>query len=202
MIVSWLMFIVVGLITYAGCVKLAARLLRYSVSWTSSFTLAVIVLVVVIVDHVLVIREPVAIRIGQALALVVGLLTLGSWFFSKRGTNHSGTVLGWDGGIRLMALAFAMVVVVALLCTRVIAVTLALLFFLIVGILFTGWPRRARKFTIRASESGRWGFWIFRGIIQRRTNKPAYLVELRLIGIGCLWCALVCAWILFGAGRP
>src|SRR4029077_17643334 len=61
MIVSWLMFIVVGLITYAGCVKLAARLLRYSVSWTSSFTLAVIVLVVVIVDHVLVIREPVAI---------------------------------------------------------------------------------------------------------------------------------------------
>jgi hypothetical protein len=38
---------------------------------------------------------------------------LGSWFFSGRGTNRSGTVLGWSGGIRLMALAFAMMFVVA-----------------------------------------------------------------------------------------
>ena len=45
MIVPWLSFIAVGLITYAGFVKLAARLLRYKVSWMSSFLFAVIVLV-------------------------------------------------------------------------------------------------------------------------------------------------------------
>ena len=38
---------------------------------------------------------------------------LGSWFFSERGVNRSGTVLGWHGGIRLIALAFAMMVIVA-----------------------------------------------------------------------------------------
>jgi hypothetical protein len=45
--------------------------------------------------------------------VLLGLLALGSWFFSERGTNRSGTVLGWRGGIRLMALAFALMVVVA-----------------------------------------------------------------------------------------
>jgi hypothetical protein len=55
----------------------------------------------------------VAIRIGHGVALLLGLVILGSWFFSGRGTNRSGTVLGWSGGIRLMALAFAMMFVVA-----------------------------------------------------------------------------------------
>jgi hypothetical protein len=96
-----------------GVVKLAARLLRYSVSWKSSFLFAVIVLVIVISDHVLAFRQPVTIRIGHAVVLLVGLLILGSWFFSERGTNRNGTVLGWGGGIRLIALAFAMMVVVA-----------------------------------------------------------------------------------------
>ena len=35
MIVTWLIFIALGLITYAAFLKLAARLLRYSVSWRS-----------------------------------------------------------------------------------------------------------------------------------------------------------------------
>jgi len=113
-IVPWLIFIAVGLITYAGFLKLAARLLRYSVSWKSSFLLAGIMLVAVIFDHVLAFREPVAIRIGHGVVLVLGLVILGSWFFSGRGTNRRGTVLGWSGGIRLMALAFAMMIVVAL----------------------------------------------------------------------------------------
>jgi hypothetical protein len=113
MIIPWLIFIAVGLITYAGFVKLAARLLRYRVSWKSSFMFAVIVFVIVICDHVLAFRQPVTIRIGHAVALLVGLLILGSWFFSERGTNRSGIVRGWGGGIRLIALAFAMMVVVA-----------------------------------------------------------------------------------------
>ena len=63
MIVPWLIFIAVGLITYAGFVKIAARILRYKVSWKSSFLFAVIVLVLVIFDHVLAFDQPVAIRI-------------------------------------------------------------------------------------------------------------------------------------------
>ena len=113
MIVPWLIFITVGLITYAGFLKLAARLLRYSVSWKSSFLFAGIMLVLVIFDHVLVFSQPVAIRIGHGVVLLLVLIILGGWFFSGRGTNRRGAVLGWSGGIRLMALAFAMMIVVA-----------------------------------------------------------------------------------------
>src|SRR5690349_10604864 len=108
MIVLWLTFIAVGLITCAGFVKLAARLFRCSVSWRSSFLFAVIALAIVIFDHVLAFHQPVAIRIGHAVTLVVALLILGSWFFRERGVNRNGTFLGWGGGIRLIALALAM----------------------------------------------------------------------------------------------
>jgi hypothetical protein len=111
MILSWLIFIAVGLITYTGFVKFAARLLRYGVSWRSSFLFAVIMLVVVILDHVLALGQPVAIRIAHVVVLLLGLLAFGSWFFSERGTNRSGALLGWRGGIRLMALAFALMFV-------------------------------------------------------------------------------------------
>jgi len=113
MIVPWLIFTAVGLITYAGFLKLAARLLRYSVSWRSSFLFAGIMLVAVIFHHVFFFSEPVATRIVYGVVLLVSLAILGGWFFSGRGTNRRGTVLGWPGGIRLMALAFAMMIVVA-----------------------------------------------------------------------------------------
>ena len=113
MIVPWLIFIAVGLITYAGFLKLAARLLRYKVSWMSSFLFAIIVLVLVILDHVLAFDQPVAIRIVHVVVLLLVLVILGSWFFSARGMNRSGTLLGWGGGIRLIALVFAMMVIVA-----------------------------------------------------------------------------------------
>jgi hypothetical protein len=114
MIVPLLTLIAIGLISYAGFLKLAARLLRYSVSWKHSFIFAGIMLIAVIFHHVLVFSEPVAIRLGLGVVLLLGLVILGSWFFSGRGTNRRGTVLGWSGGIRLMALAFAMMVAVAL----------------------------------------------------------------------------------------
>ena len=66
MIVPWLTFIAVGLVSYAGFLKLAARLLRYSVSWKASFLFAVIMLVLVIFEHLLVFSGPVAIRIDTA----------------------------------------------------------------------------------------------------------------------------------------
>ncbi len=112
-IVPWLSFITVALTSYAVFVKLSARILRYRVSWRSSFLFAVIALVIVIFDHVLAFRQSAVIRIGHAAALLVGLLILGSWFFKKRGTNRRGTTLGWGGGIRLIALVFAMMAVAA-----------------------------------------------------------------------------------------
>ena len=125
MIVPWLIFIAVGLITYAGFLKLAARLLRYSVSWKSSFLFAGIMLVLVIFDHVLVFSQAVAIRIGHGVVLLLGLILLGGWFFSGRGTNRRGSVLGWSGGIRLMALAFAMMIGVALVIVLPVQVFLS-----------------------------------------------------------------------------
>jgi hypothetical protein len=113
MIVPWLTFIAVGLITYAGFLKLAARILRYGVLWKSSFLFASIMLIAVIVNHVLVFSQPIAIRIGNGVLLLLGLVILGSWFFSGRGTNRQGTILGWSGGLRLMALMFAMILVMA-----------------------------------------------------------------------------------------
>jgi hypothetical protein len=113
MIIPWLIFVAVGLITYAGFLKLAARLLRYSVSWKSSFLFAGIMLVVVIFDHVLAFRESMAMRIVYSVVLLLGLVILGSWFFSGRGTNRRGTVLRWVGGMRLIGLAFAMLIVAA-----------------------------------------------------------------------------------------
>lgn len=113
MIVPSLIFMAVGLITYAGFLKLAARLLRYGVSWKSSFLFAGIMMVAVIFHHVLLFSEPVAIRIGLGVVLLLGLAILGGWFFSGRGTNRSGAVLGWSGGLSLMALALAMTITVA-----------------------------------------------------------------------------------------
>ena len=113
MIIPWLIFMAVGLITYAGFLKLAARLLRYSASWKASFLFAGIMLVLVILEHLLVFSEPVAIRIGHGVVLLLVLIILGGWFFSGRGTNRRGAVLGWSGGIRLIALAFAMMITVA-----------------------------------------------------------------------------------------
>jgi pimeloyl-ACP methyl ester carboxylesterase len=113
MIVPWLSFIVVGLITYAGFVKLAGRVLCYRVSWISSFLFGVIAVAIVIFDHMLAFRQPMAIKVGHAVVLLVGLLMLGSWFFSNRGTKRNGKSLGWGGGIRLIGLAFAMMVVAA-----------------------------------------------------------------------------------------
>jgi pimeloyl-ACP methyl ester carboxylesterase len=114
MSVFWLSFIAVGLIICAGLLKLAARFLCYRVSWRSSFLFAAIALASITFDHLLVFHQPVAIRIGHAVTLLVALLIFGSWFFRERGINRNGKFLGWSDGMRLIALAFAMIFVVAI----------------------------------------------------------------------------------------
>jgi pimeloyl-ACP methyl ester carboxylesterase len=113
MIVAWLTFIAVGLIIFTGFVKLAARILLYRAPWRSSFLFATVAVAVVVFDHVLVFHQPAAIRIGHAVTLLVALFIFGSWFFKERVMNRNGAVLGWNRGIRLIALAFAMMFVLA-----------------------------------------------------------------------------------------
>src|SRR5439155_20189887 len=93
-IVPWLTFIAVGTTTCAGFVKLAGRLLRYTVPWKSGSLFAVIVLALFIFDHVLAFDQPVTIRIVRAMALLLVLVIFGSWFFRARGMNRSGNLLG------------------------------------------------------------------------------------------------------------
>jgi len=113
MIVPWLIFIAVALITYTGFLKLTARILSYSVSWKSGFHFAGIMLIIVILGHVLTFSEPLALRIEHNMVLLLGLVVSGGWFCSERGTNRRGAILGWAGGMRLVALAFAIGVFVA-----------------------------------------------------------------------------------------
>jgi len=75
--------------------------------------LPVIVLALFIFDHVLAFDQPVTIRIVRAMVLLLVLVILGSWFFRARGMNRSGNLLGSGGGIRLMALTFAVMAIVA-----------------------------------------------------------------------------------------
>jgi hypothetical protein len=113
MIVPWLSFIAMGLISYAGFMKLAARLLGYKVSWKSSFLFAALMLVLVIFDHVIAFARPAPVRTTHVVVLLLVLIILGGWFFGARGMDHSGSLIGWGGGMRLTGLAFAMLVIVA-----------------------------------------------------------------------------------------
>jgi len=69
-------------------------------------------MVALIADDVLVVSQPMAIRIGHGVTLLIGLVILGGWFFGDRGINRRSAVLGWSGGLGMMALAFAMMIVV------------------------------------------------------------------------------------------
>ena len=111
MLVPSLIFIVVVVITYSGLLKLAARILRYTVPWKSAFLFAGIMLVIVIFGHVLALSESLATRIGYNIVVLAGQIAFGSWFFSRRGTSRQGTILGWSGSLRLVALMFAMMLV-------------------------------------------------------------------------------------------
>lgn len=83
-----------------------------------------------------------------------------------------------------------------------LAFILACLVFLVIGGLLTVWPKRVRDFIRDACIHGRWGFWIGRTIILRRVESPAYLLELRVIGVVCILAAVICAWIVFGEKKP
>lgn len=86
-----------------------------------SFLFAIVALALVIFDHVLAVDQPVPIRIVHAMVLLLVLMICGSWFFSKRGMNRAGTLLGWAGGIRLIALTLGLMLVLASAIFRVVS---------------------------------------------------------------------------------
>lgn len=108
--------IVMFICLHAGIVKLAARFLRYTLSWKRSFMFALSMLIIAMASRAL------QFAIGHSLPLWLALifllavyLALGAWLFAERVTNASGQVLGCGGGLRLSACAFSVMAVFALL---------------------------------------------------------------------------------------
>jgi hypothetical protein len=108
--------LVIFICLYAGIVKLAARLLRYTLSWKLSFVFALAMLIIAIVSRALQFAIGYSLPLWLALILLLAVyVLLGAWLFGERATNASGQVLGWRGGARLSVCAFLVMVVFALL---------------------------------------------------------------------------------------
>jgi hypothetical protein len=113
MFINLLLLTVIILCYYAAIVKFAALLLRYTVSWKSSFLFALVML-----TRVIILRwtsaAPLFVVICEMVVLSAGFCALGAWFFHKRIANSAGQMLGWDGSIRLSALALSMLLVLGI----------------------------------------------------------------------------------------
>jgi hypothetical protein len=108
--------IVIFICLYAGIVKLAARLLRYTLSWKRSFVFALAMLIIAIASRSLQFAIGHSLPLWLALVfLLVVYLALSVWLFTEHATNASGQVLGWRGSLRLSACAFSVMAVFALL---------------------------------------------------------------------------------------
>ena len=115
-LVSILPPVLIFICLYAGMVKLAARLLRYKLSWKLSFVFAIAILIIAIASRALQFAIGHSLPLWLALVLFVAVyVVLGAWLFGERATNASGQVLGWRGGVRLSACAFLVMAVFALL---------------------------------------------------------------------------------------
>jgi hypothetical protein len=113
MLINLLLLTPIALFYYAGLVKFAALLLRYKVSWKSSLLFAVIMLIIVLVTH-RTFPAPLLVAIGEMVVFAAGLSAFGSWFFRKRITDATGHALGWDGSIRLSALALSIILLLGI----------------------------------------------------------------------------------------
>ena len=108
--------LLISICLYSGIVKVAARLLRYKVSWKLSFLFALAMLIIAIASRALQFAIGYSLPAWLALPLLfVKYAVLGAWLFGQRATNTSGQVLGWLGSVRLSACAFLVMAVFALL---------------------------------------------------------------------------------------
>jgi hypothetical protein len=113
MLAPFAIFILVIIGSYIAFLKIACRVLSYHVSWRSILLFALTMMVIVILAQLLDLQQPIGIIIGHRIFVVLGLIALGGWFFSKRGKDRSGALLGWVGGAKLVGLTFTMIFLLA-----------------------------------------------------------------------------------------
>src|SRR5712691_4750455 len=111
MLIPLLLLTAIALCFYGGVVKLAARILRFSVTWKSTFLFALLMLIVVVLTRGISPAEnhTLPVVICQMFVMASVLTALGTWFFRKRVTGGDGRILGWPGSIRLSSLALSLI---------------------------------------------------------------------------------------------
>ncbi len=106
-----LVILLLMIISYAGLIKLCARLLKgATVSWKNCFIFSAIIVAISMVSRIIIMSTNVTMPI--AIALVNGFilqLALGAWFFRNHATDSTGNALGWHGGMKLMAIAYGVI---------------------------------------------------------------------------------------------
>ena len=103
----------VALCMYAAFIKLSARLLRYKVSWLTSFAFAAIIWLIAVFARMLDLGQPLAIAVGHSIVVLAATLLLGGWFFSTRSTDASGQPVGFRRAFGLSGLTFGLMFVAA-----------------------------------------------------------------------------------------
>jgi hypothetical protein len=110
-LIPLLLLTAIALGFYAAIVKLAARILRFSVTWKSSFLFALLIFILVVLTRGIspAAEQTFPVVICQMFVMAVLLAALGSWFFRRRVTGADGQILGWPGSLRLSALALSLI---------------------------------------------------------------------------------------------
>jgi hypothetical protein len=110
-LIPLLLLTAIALCFYGGVVKLAARILRFSVTWKSSFIFALLMLILVVLTRGISPAgdQTLPVVICQMFVIAMVFAALGSWFFRSRVTGADGQILGWSGSIRLSVLALSLI---------------------------------------------------------------------------------------------
>ncbi len=106
-IISLIPLALIGVL-YALYVKLSSKILRgTSISWKHTFIFSLIIVVLTLTSQMGFTLS--GITLPMFLSIPVALivhLSLGGWFFSTRGTTKQGELIGWSGGMQIIAITF------------------------------------------------------------------------------------------------
>ncbi len=93
---------------YALYVKLSAKILRgTSISWKHTFIFSLIIVALTLTSQMGFALSGITLPIFLSIPLALFVhLSLGGWFFSTRGTTKQGQLIGWRGGMQVIAIAF------------------------------------------------------------------------------------------------
>ena len=98
-LIPLLLLTAIALCFYGSVVKLAARILRFSVTWKSSFLFALLIFILIILTRGIspAADQTLPVVICQMFVMAIVLDALGSCFFRSRVTGANGQILGWAG---------------------------------------------------------------------------------------------------------